>query len=177
MSKLLKEELKFEGPRFSVIRKTLKRENGQEYIRDCVNPGNAVIIMPVTENGEVIFEKQLREAVGKINVELPAGMIDKGESPEDAAIRELEEETGFKAGKLDLLKEVYTSSGYTSEKIYIYLATELTIGKKNLDDTEEIIGIEKIAIEKVLKLAEENYFNCAAENLAVLSYYYKYIRK
>lgn len=176
MSKLLSEELKYDGPRFNVIQKKFERENGQIYIRDCVNPGEAVIILPINNKNEVIFEKQLREAVGSVNLELPAGMIDAGERPEEAAKRELEEETGFIAGKLELLKSVYTTSGYSSEKIYIYLATELTEGNKNLDDTEEILGLEYIHIDECLKMSLENRFSAASENLAILSYYFKYMK-
>ena len=176
MSKLISEEIKYDGPRFNVVQKRYQREDGKIYIRDCVNPGEAVIILAINDKKEVVLEKQLREAIGKVNLELPAGMIDKGETPEEAAKRELEEETGFIANKLELLKTVYTTSGYSSEIIHIFLATELIEGNKNLDDTEEILGLEFVKIEDCLKLSEQNYFNCASENLAILSYYFKYMK-
>ncbi len=177
MSKLLSEEIKYDGPRFNVVQKKYQRENGKIYIRDCVNPGEAVIILPIDQDGNVIFEKQLREAVGEISLELPAGMIDKDEVPEHAAKRELEEETGLKANHVELLKSVHTSSGYSSEKIHIYLATELEQGKIHPDEDEEILEIKKIPIEECLELADQNFFSHASENLAILTYYYKYMRK
>lgn len=176
MSKLISEEIKYDGPRFNVVQKKYQRENGKIYIRDCVNPGEAVIILPIDDDGNVIFEKQLREAVGQVNLELPAGMIDKGENPEQAVKRELEEETGFVANRVELLKSVFTSSGYSSEKIHIYLATELKQGKAHLDDDEEILGIQKIPISECLEMVDKNMFCCASENLAILAYYYKYMR-
>ena len=63
MSKLLNEEIKFEGLRFNVIRRTYEREDGLVYIRDCVEPGNAVVILPITENNEIIFVKEEREVL------------------------------------------------------------------------------------------------------------------
>ena len=176
MAKLLSEEMKYDGPRFSVVQKKFEREDGKIYIRDCVNPGDAVNILPIDQDGNVIFEKQLREAVGKTCLELPAGMIDKGENPEHAAIRELEEETGFVASHLELLKSVHTSSGYSSEKVHIFLATDLSSGKKHLDEDENILEIQKISIEECVKLVDQNFFNYAIENLAILTYYYRYMR-
>ena len=81
MAKLIKEEIKFEGPRFNVVRKMYERENGQKILRDIVNPGEAVVILPITEKNEVVFEKQIRESVEKVCLELPAGIIDKRRRP------------------------------------------------------------------------------------------------
>ena len=120
MNKLISEESLFKGPRFEIIRKIYQREDGIKYLRDIVNPGNAVMILAVDSYKNVTFIKQFREAANRMNLELPAGMIDEGETPEEAARRELEEETGLRANKMTLLKEVFTSSGYSSEKIYIF---------------------------------------------------------
>lgn len=176
MSKLLSEEIKYDGPRFNVVQKTYQRENGQKYIRDIVNPGEAVIILPIDKDGNVIFELQLREAVGEVSLELPAGMIDEGEAPEVAAKRELMEETGYVAKKIEHLKSVHTTSGYSSEKIHIYLATDLEEGIQKLDDDEEILEIKKIHINECVELVDKNFFSHASENLAILTYYYKYMR-
>ena len=85
MSKLLSEEIKYNGPRFNVVQKIYKRDDGKEILRDIVNPGEASIILPITENNEVIFITQMREAIWKISLELPAGIIDEGEKPIEAA--------------------------------------------------------------------------------------------
>ena len=174
MNKLINEELKYDGFRFNVVQKTYEKEDGKTYTRDCVNPGDAVIILPITEAGEVVFEHQFREVINSVELELPAGMIDEGESPEDAARRELEEETGTKCDNLEFLTSYYPSCGYTSEKIYIYIARNLSTGEKNLDENEEILDVQKIHIDECLKMAMENKFRHASVNIAILMYYFKY---
>lgn len=174
MSKLLSEEIKYDGPRFKVIQKKYKREDGLEYIRDCVNPGNAVVILPVTENNEIIFVKQLREVIGKVALELPAGMIDNREEAKDAALRELKEETGIIAKNIEFLTSYYSSCGYTNEKIYIYLAKDFTYGKQKFDETEEILEVEKIKLEDVVNKIFDEEFCHASTKVAILAYYHKW---
>ena len=175
MRKLLDEKTLFEGPRFTVVRKTYERDDGLVYVRDCVNPGDAVVVLAIDENNNVIFEKQYREVVEGEQLEFPAGMVDPGEDPKDAARRELEEETGIRANKLTLLKEVFTSSGYSSEKIYIFLAEDLEEGIRQLDDTEEINEIVRLSIDDAMEHVLNNELPAACENLALLTYYYKFM--
>lgn len=175
MGKLISEEVKFDGVRFNVVQKVYQNENGKTYVRDCVNPGDAAVVLPIDENNNVIFVKQLREAIGEMSLELPAGMVDPGEESIETAKRELEEETGLKAKKIEHLISVYPSSGYTSEKIHIYYAKDFEEGKQKLDDTENIEAIERIPLDKCLELIKENYFKHASQNIAILNYYFKYV--
>lgn len=175
MSKLICEENKYDGKRFKVIQKIYERENGLRYIRDCVEPGDAVVILAIDENNNVILIEEEREVIGKIALELPAGMIDEGEKPVEAAKRELEEETGVIAKDFELLLEYYPSCGYTSEISYIYLARNLSKGKVHLDETEEILSVKKIPIEECFQMALEGKFEHASLNLAILMYYFKYV--
>ena len=173
MNKLISEENKYTGKRFKIIQRIYEREDGLNYIRDCVEPGNSVIILPINEENEIIFEEQFREAINKLTLELPAGMIDIGESPEVAAKRELEEETGILANKIEFLMEYYPSAGYTNEKVYIFVAKNFQKGKIHLDQTEEILSIKKIDFNKCLKMALNVEFEHASINLAILMYYFK----
>ena len=173
MNKLIKQELKYKGPRFKVIQKEYEGPDGK-FDRDCVEPGNASIILPINENNEIIFIKQYRASIEKVALELPAGRIEENENPEYAAQRELEEETGIRANNIEFLTSCYPSAGYTNEKIYIYLATDFSYGKQHLDDTEEILSIEKIHIEDCVKLILENKMEHASCIIAILTYYYKY---
>ena len=95
MNKLLGEEIKYNGPRFKVIQRKFEREDGLIYTRDTVNPGDAVVVLPITEDNEIVFIRQPRESIGLVALELPAGMIEPGEDIELAAKRELEEELGL----------------------------------------------------------------------------------
>lgn len=174
MAKLINEEIKYNGIRFKIKQKIYEKEDGKKYIRDCVEPGNAVVILPVTDNNEVIFIKQQREAINKIALELPAGMIDENELPEDAAKRELEEEVGIIANNIEFLTEYYPSCGYTNEKIYAYLAKGFSIGNQHFDETEEILEIQKISIDECMNRLLNNEFEHANIKIPLYTYYYKY---
>lgn len=175
MGKLIKEELKFDGVRFNVVQKVYQREDGKTYVRDCVNPGEAAVVLPIDENDNVVFVRQLREAIGEMSLELPAGMVDEGEEPIATAKRELEEETGLIANEIKHLLSVYPSSGYTSERIHIFYAKDFTNGTQKFDDNENIESIERIPLKKCLELVKENYFKHASQNIAILNYYFKYV--
>ena len=105
---------------------------------------------------------------------MPAGMIEKDEDPKEAARRELEEETGIKAKKIEYLTSCYPSAGYTNEKIYIYLARDFEYGEQHLDDTEEILAVKKIHIEDCMKMILEDKIDHASVYIAIQTYYYKY---
>lgn len=174
MNKLIKTETKYDGRRFKIIQKQYEREDGLKIIRDCVEPGDAVIIIAVNENDEVFFIEQYRETIENVALELPAGMIEKNEDLEEAARRELEEETGIKAKRIEYLTSCFTSAGYTAEKIYIYLAKDLEYGNQHLDETEEILNIRKIHIEDAMKMILEDKMDHASVYIAIQTYYYKY---
>lgn len=174
MPKLIKEELKYEGKRFNVIQKTWEDENKKIYIRDGIDTAPASIILPITENNEVIFVKQYREIIGEQTLELPAGIIENGEEPIDAAKRELEEETGFKAKIIEPLIDIYPSCGYTNEKFYLFFAKNLEKGKMRLDDDEHITEVVKIPLKECIELVKKNFFKHASQNIAIMLYYIKY---
>lgn len=175
MAKLLSEEVKFDGPRFNIVRKTYEREDGKKFLRDIVNPGDAAVILPITDRNEVVFEKQLRESVGKVCLELPAGMVDLGEEPIDTAKRELEEETGLIANSIEHMITIYPSTGYTSEKVHIFLAKNFEKGHVHLDQTEEILDIVKIPIEECVEKAKNGELENASQIIAILLYKQKYM--
>ena len=164
-------ELKYNGRRFQVIQTKYHNKEGVEYIRDCVQIAPAVVIIPVKENGDIIFIKQVRECIGKEMLELPAGVIEEGESPEEAAFRELKEETGIEAKSMTLLLEAYTATGYSNEKIYFYIAKAFSYGSKHLDADERIEEVLSLSSSQWREMLEKNQF----EETTVLTALYAYL--
>ena len=176
MSKLISEEEKYNGPRFKVTQKIYLREDGTKIIRDIVEPGEAAVILPITDNNEVVFITQYRESVNKVSMELPAGMIDPGEESIETAKRELEEETGLIANSIEPLISLYPSTGYTSEKVHIFLAKDFENGAQKLDSTEEILSIKKIKIDECVEKIKNGELENASQIIAILLYYTKYMK-
>lgn len=106
-----------------------------------LHPG-ASVILPIKEDGSIVMIRNERFAVGETLLELPAGTIDPGELPLKTATRELTEETGYVAKKVELLTEFYSTPGFCTEKLYAYLATDLILTQQQLDETEKITVVE-----------------------------------
>ena len=174
MSRLLEEHEVYDGPRFKVFQKKYETDSGVPYVRDIVHPGDAALVLPIDENNNVIWIKQLREAVNEVHLELPAGIIEPGEEPIQAAYREFEEETGLKAGSMEHLTSVYPSVGYTDECVHIFVAKDFTQGVKHLDPDEEISDIIRMPLEECFEKAKRCEFHHSNMNVALLLYYIKY---
>src|SRR6056297_411273 len=100
-------------------------ENGKETEREIVEHNGAVAILPVDSQLNCTLVEQYRKPIEKVLLEVPAGKLDIGETPNSCALRELKEETGFITNKLISLGHIYTSAGYSNEKIFLYLALDL----------------------------------------------------
>ena len=131
------------------------REGEIEYEREIVSHDGSAVIVPVFADKTVALVKQYRHAAGKYLLEIPAGSLNKDENPETGARRELEEEIGVTAGNLELLLEFYVSPGFLSEKMFVFLATDLTETTQNLED-DELIEIEKFTFEQAFQMIRQN---------------------
>ena len=131
----------FEGHICSVKIDEIVLPNGKTAKREIVVRGNAAAVVPVDNDGKIILIRQYRHATGKEVLEIPAGMLEDNEDPELCAVRELEEETAYKAGKITKICSMYASIGFCTEILYLYIAEDLSEGKLNLDP-EEFIEIE-----------------------------------
>jgi len=114
------------------------KPNDKETTREVVEHVDCVVILPIDSKGNVLLVRQFRHAVGKELLELPAGSIDPGETPEQAAVRELREETGYKPGKLERLGGFYAAPGYCTEYLHFFRATQFEKSPLTAEDTDEI---------------------------------------
>jgi ADP-ribose pyrophosphatase len=123
--KQLKREVLYTGRTFDLIVDQVEYPSGNRSVREIAHhPGGAVVV-PLLDDGRVILVSQLRYPLGKHILELPAGKLTPGEDPEAAALRELEEETGWTADTLEKLTSIYTTPGFCDEELHIYRATHL----------------------------------------------------
>lgn len=134
--KTVKSKEIFRGKIINLRVEQVELPNGKIASREIVEHPGAVAVVAVTSENQVLMVKQYRKACEEELWEIPAGKLDPGESPEDAAVRELEEETGYRAGSLEKLTSVYTSPGFANEMIHIYLAEKLTATEQNPDEDE-----------------------------------------
>ncbi len=125
--------------KFEVVRQPVRTADGQEHWHEIIHHPGAVVILPILTDGRCVMIRNFRPAVGRELWELPAGTLDvPGEQPEAAARRELEEETGYRAGRLTPLCMFYSSPGILDELLRAFVATELTETMQNLEPTEQI---------------------------------------
>ena len=149
--KLSSEEI-FDGVAIHLFRDEILLPNGNKGVREVIRHPGAVCVIPVTDDGDVIFVNQFRYAFNKVTLEVPAGKLEKGEDPLEAAMRELSEETGLSAKNVVYLGELYTTPALIDEVIHKYLATDLVEGKQHLDEDEFINTLKMPLSEAVQKV-------------------------
>jgi len=144
----------FRGRTFDVDVDRVRLPNGKEMDMELVHHRGAAAVVPVLGDGTVLLVRQYRYATGGWLLEIPAGKIDGGEPPEACAGREVEEEVGYRPGKLESLGWIWTTPGFADEKIWLYLATDLEPAEQALEE-DEVLSIEKMplgeAVEKALR--------------------------
>lgn len=124
--------------------------DGQNSKREIVKHPGAVAIVALDDQRNILMVRQWRMAAGRAMLEIPAGTLDPGEEPLVCADRELQEETGLRAGKLEPLGAFFVAPGYTTEKIHLFLATGLTESRLPMDD-DEFIELVRIPLEEAVR--------------------------
>jgi len=119
--------------------------NGSVTELEVIRHQGAAAVVPLTADGDVLMVRQYRHATGGWLLEVPAGKLDPGEAPDICAARETEEEVGYRVGRLDSLGWIWTTPGFTDEKIWLYLARDLVPGSQNLDG-DEVLTVEKMPL-------------------------------
>ncbi|MDF2922049.1 MAG: ADP-ribose pyrophosphatase [Paenibacillaceae bacterium] len=158
----------FKGKIISVQVDQVRLPNGETASREIVRHPGAVAVIALVDDRMLVVE-QYRKPFEKNLVEVPAGKLDAGEEPLAAAIRELEEETGYRAGNIRLLNSFYTSPGFADEKIYLYLAEELVKGEAHLDE-DEFLDCTAITLEEAERYMDEGRIGDAKTIMAVYAW-------
>ena len=143
----------YTGRAFDVRRDEVELPNGKTSQLDIVEHSGAVTILPIDANGNIWFVRQYRHPAGIEILELPAGTLEPGEAPLACAHREIQEEIGMAAGKLEKIGEFFLAPGYSTEYMYVYLATDL-FSSSLPQDEDEFLDVEKYPVAQVLEMAQ-----------------------
>jgi ADP-ribose pyrophosphatase len=143
------------------------REGDVEYKREIVSHKGSVVVIPVFGDKTVALVRQYRHAAGEYLLEIPAGTLEKHESAEIGAARELEEEIGVQAGKLEKLTEFYVSPGFLTEKMFVFLATDLSETQQNLE-ADELLTVERFTFPELFKKIRSNEIRDAKTMVGVI---------
>ena len=156
----------YKGKIFDVIESEIRHDDVQYKREIVVHKGSAVII-PVFADGTVAMVRQYRYAAEKFLLEIPAGTLNAGEDPQLGAERELEEEIGVRAGKIEKLTEFYVSPGFLTEKMHLFLSTDLTPTKQNLE-IDEILSVERYSFPDLLEMIRRGEIEDAKTSIGIM---------
>jgi len=149
--KRIKRELAYEGKLLNIYKDTILIDNSRETVYDFIEHKGASAIIPIDNEDNIIMVRQYRNAIDSYTLEIPAGSLNPGEDNMTCAIRECEEETGYKPDNVHHLIDVHTTVAFCNELIKIYYSRELTPTKQNLDDGE-YINVERHSMEELISM-------------------------
>ncbi len=143
------ERRSYQGAQFEIVTEPVELPNGRRVALDLLKHPGAAAVVPFLDAERVLLIRQYRYATGGTILEIPAGKLDPGEAPEACAARELEEETGYRASRIEKLGAIWTSPGFTDEVIHLFAAYELTPTEQRLEP-DEIIELIPMSLDEAL---------------------------
>ena len=166
--KFISREQIFNGKILKVVKDTVELPNGESAFREmCLHVGG-VCVLPLLSDGRVIMERQYRYPHERVFFEIPAGKLNfKGEDPLEAGKRELREETGAVAEKYTFLGEIATTPALINERIFVYLAENLSFGDRELDD-DEFLDVELVPFRKLYSMVMSGEIKDSKTQIAIL---------
>lgn len=169
LEETISKEFLYKGKIFQVELHKIKTQSGNEGKREIVRHPGSVVILPVDSHDNVYLARQFRKPVEKALLELPAGKLEEGESPEICAKRELQEELNFEAKNWLYLTSVYTSPGFTDEKMYFFVCENLKPAYGEQEDDENI-EVEKLNLKELWEKIKKGEIEDGKTILAVSLY-------
>lgn len=167
--KRIKRELAHKGKIVEFYSDHIELPNEKVVVWDFIKHNGAAAIVAVDKDNKILMVRQYRNAIEKWTLEIPAGGLDLGEDMKSCAIRELEEETGYKAGDVGHLIDLYTTVAFSNEKIGIYYTTDINRSEQNLDD-DEFVTVEKYSLEELTQFILDGVIEDAKTISAILAF-------
>lgn len=164
---ILAQEDVYTGRVFRLRREIVQLPNGRQAQLDLIRHPGAAAVVPLDGDGQVLLVRQYRHATGRWLLEVPAGTLGEGEDPAACAHRELIEESGYRAAALEELGWIWTTPGFTDERIWLYLATGLEAAEQKLDD-DELMSVERLPLDEAVRRAESGEIEDAKSVCALL---------
>jgi ADP-ribose pyrophosphatase len=169
MEKLISSERIFDGRVIGVRRDVVELPDGTRTTRELIEHNGGVGVLAITDDGHILMVRQYRYGIGRESLEIPAGKLEKGESPRLCGIRELEEETGHIAGEFLDFGSMDPTPAYDSEVISLFLARKLTPTAQRLDPGE-LLSVERVPFDEALALCLNGGITDAKTQIAILKY-------
>jgi ADP-ribose pyrophosphatase len=168
--KIDKSETVFSGKVFNVRIDEITYNSGNKGIRELVMHNGGAVVLPITNEGKVVLVKQYRYPFDKFLYELPAGKLEPNEDPLLCASRELQEETGYTTDNITKLGSIYTTPGFCSEELHIYLAKDLTSGEHNREEGEYGMEMHEFEMKEVTEMILDGRIK-DSKTIAGIAYY------
>lgn len=167
--KTISSERIYEGKIINLKVDEVNLPNGRTSKRELIEHPGAVAILALTADNKIIMVEQYRKALERSIIEVPAGKLEKGESPETTAMRELEEETGYTADSLELIQSFSTSPGFADEVVHLFFAEGLRKAESGaVTDEDEFVELMEVTVEEAEQMMKDNRIYDAKTAFAVL---------
>lgn len=174
-AKILSSTSIYEGPVFGLRRDEVIEPSGVRAIREVITHPGSVVVLPVLPDGKILLIQQYRHATRQYLWELVAGRMDPGETPKAAAARELIEETGYRAKRLQVFLDVFPTPGFLEERMFLLLAEGLTAGEAEPEQDEKIISraYKRKELEKMMRGGKLR----DAKSIAGILFYFRFLAR
>jgi ADP-ribose pyrophosphatase len=163
-------ELAYSAHIFDIYNDYLTLPDGKQVVYDYIDHVPGACILPVDESGRIILVSQYRNSIDDITYEVPAGCMDKDESPEQCAVRELQEETGYIANEVEFITKTVLAIGTSNEQTYIYIGRNLTRGKLHRDN-EEFLNVHVLTKEEIMNMIKAGKIVDSKTLIAIYAYF------